>query len=126
MQLDPKDLALWSAWLVAFSLLIATWRLFLSRRYLHAALVRMQHSGFEKRRLQVRKHCEALNSMQRNLLQHFLTAPTPTLYNLVESTEAEWRARRSKLQSEDPRAARTWSDDNLRTTELQTSDFIQR
>lgn len=106
-------------WLVlgaGLSLLGITWRLFRTTRYLKEALARDQRSSFERERRTTAEVFRQCNSMQRSLLESFLRAPTPTLRDLVESTEREYRARASAPPS----------GENDTTMELRTSDFTPR
>lgn len=124
--MDPLSLCRiisWVAWVVlwgACSLLVITWRLFLTNRYLREGLEREQqrHTAIERGLLS--SSFRRCNELQKSLLESFLREPTPTLERLVADTEAQWRARQSVPPSP-PR--QDWKDDEDSTTELRTSDL---
>jgi hypothetical protein len=124
--MDPLSLCRiisWVAWVVlwgACSLLVVTWRLFLTNRYLREGLEREQQRHTAIERALLNSSFKQCNGLQRSLLESFLREPTPTLHNLVESTEKEWRARRSTPPSP-PR--QDWTDDTDPTMDLRTSDL---
>ncbi len=112
--------ALWVVSSVACSLLLATWRLSLTRRYLFEALGREQRLRIAQMRSMANEHCRSYSELQRSLLQSFLQEPTPTLNDLVESREHEFRARASERPSAPPRPLTGALDE---TIELTTRDF---
>jgi len=120
--MDPSTLCQLIAqafWLVlggGLSLLGITWQLFRTRRYLREALAREQQRHIAIERGLLNSNFAKLNGLQRSLLESFLREPTPSLSDLVERTEREWRAKASVPPSEatDP------------TIELRTGDIIPR
>jgi hypothetical protein len=112
--------ALWIASSVAFFALVGIWRAWATTKYLREALGREMHSNsFEQRRLIGLLYTRS-SQMQRELLQSFLRAPTPTLAELVSNTERDLRVR----ESAPPFGRRTTADSGEQTTELRTSDFF--
>ena len=99
---DPQTLCTWALqafWLVlgvACSLLITTWRLYLTKRYLSEGLARVQRSGSERLRIAIASFYHLSNERQKSLLESFLRAPVPTLNDLVQRTEDELRLRSSR------------------------------
>lgn len=95
-----------------------TWQLYRTNRYLKEALERERVSSSERERQLIRGFSRSFSTKVQSLLESFLRAPTPTLHELVASTEAEFRARASAGRS-------TESDStiNLTTREL---DFTPR
>lgn len=113
--------ALWAVSWVAFSALVSTWRLFLTTRYMREALAReMRSTSLDKRKLIGWLYTRS-NQMQRETMESFLRAPTPTLSELVESTERELRVRASRPPSP-PLTTAVCADE---TVELTTKDFTQ-
>jgi hypothetical protein len=112
--------ALWIASSVAFFALVGIWRAWATTKYLREALGREMRSNSSEQRRLIGLLYSRSNQMQRELLTSFLRAPTPTLADLVSSTERELRVRESGLHSGPPMTA--GSDE--RTSELRTQDFF--
>lgn len=112
---------LWGVSWVAFSALVNTWRLWLTSKYLREALGRETRSNSAAQRTLISWLYSRSGQMQRELLASFLRAPTPTLSDLVESTERELRVRASK-QPLRPLTTAVCADE---TVELTTRDFIR-
>lgn len=125
--MDPLQLcalqakAFWLALGVGLSLLGLTWRLFRRVRYLRALLDLERASASNRQKSLIESMLARLNAMQKTLLQSFLQEPTPTLSDLVESTERRFSARASRPPSA---PERTPPDES--TVELTTKDFTQR
>ncbi len=98
------------------SSLLLTWRLYRTTRYLKEALARELRSSIGKQRQLVISSSKLSSSITRNLLETFLREPVPSLSDLVERTEREFRLRASARRSEE----------DEQTEELRTSDFIRR
>lgn len=113
---------LWGVSWVAFSALLAIWRLSLTTTYLREALARERRSNSSEQRRLIGWLYTRSNQMQRELLESFLRAPTPSLSELVESTERELRVRASRPPSAPPLTTAV-SDDA--TVELTTKDFTR-
>jgi hypothetical protein len=83
--------------LVYVALLIGLWwvkltfSLWRRTRYLQGLLFREQQ-----------KRIDELNAMQKQLLEHFLREPVPSLSELVDRTEEEWSLRSSPMRSGKP------------------------
>ena len=114
--------AFWLALGVGLSLLGLTWQLFRRVRYLRALLELERRESSSKQRSLTESMLARLNAMQKTLLQSFLQDPTPTLSDLVESTERKFSARASRPPSAPDR---TPPDDST-TINLTTKDFIPR
>ncbi len=108
--------AFWLLLGAGLSLLGVTWQLFRTKRYLREALAREMRSNSSQQRALINECYRVSNEMQRSLLETFLREPTPTLRDLVESTERRFRAR----ASEPP------SGESESTIQLTTRDFTQR
>lgn len=80
----------------ACSLLGVTWRLYLTNRYCNELLVRLQRSSSERLRTAIANFYRLSNERQKSLLESFLRAPVPTLSDLVNRTEEEYKLRRSE------------------------------
>jgi hypothetical protein len=77
------------------SSLLITWRLYRTTRYLKEALDRVQRSGSERLRTAIANFYRLSNERQKQLLESFLRAPVPTLQDLVNRTEEQYKLRRS-------------------------------
>jgi len=108
--------AFWLVLGVGLSLVGLTWQLWRRTRYLTAALDQELASSTAREKHLIAESLRIFNSTQRSLLEKFLREPTPTLRDLVESTDREFRARASAAQSEESDA----------TMELSTRHFIPR
>jgi hypothetical protein len=120
--------ALWGVSWVAFSALVSTWRLWLTSRYLREALGREMRSNSSGQRKLIGLLYSRSNQMQRQLLESFLRAPTPTLADLVESTERELRVTASEKRSTPARTSVPPPPPMIvdePTVELTTRDFTQ-
>lgn len=100
----------------ALSVLVITWRLWLTTRYLKEALARELRSSFAKQKSLVISNSTRSSNITRSLLEIFLREPVPNLRDLVERTEREFQLRASAQPSEE----------STDTIEMRTSDFIQR
>lgn len=114
----------WPVLWAGLSLLLLSWRLFRTNRYLREALERERLSNTDAQKKLIGNCFRACNSMQRSLLEAFLREPTPTLHDLVERTEREFQARASAPRSEAIRELRLTETEETR--ELETRDFILR
>lgn len=106
-------------WLVlgaGLSLAGVTWQLFRTKRYLAEALERERLSSTAREKLLIGNFSKTFHSRVQSLLESFLREPTPTLHDLVESTERKFRARAYEQRS-------TESDS---TIQLTTRDLIPR
>lgn len=101
---------------VGLSLAGLTWQLWRMTRYLKEALAREQRSSTAREKKLIDECLRIANSRQQSLLEKFLREPTPTLRDLVEFTDREFRARASAAHSAE-------SDE---TMELSTRHFIPR
>jgi hypothetical protein len=106
----------WALWIVswgAFSLLVATWRLFLTNRYLKEATARERRSESCAKRLLIRLSYQRCNELQKTLLERFLRAPVRTLKELARLTDIELQ------QTDEPeRPSATWEDEDSKTRHL--------
>jgi hypothetical protein len=120
---------LWGVSWVAFSALVSTWRLWLTSRYLREALGREMRSNSSGQRKLIGLLYSRSSQMQKQLLESFLRAPTPTLEDLVESTERELRVTASAKRSTPARTSVQPQPPPLirddQTIELTTRDFSQ-
>lgn len=115
--------ALWALWVVswvAFSALVSTWRLSLRTKYLREALAREMRSNSSEQKKLIGESYKRCEQMRKELLERFLRAPTPTLSDLVESTERELQVRASR-----PPSAPLTPAVSENTIELNTADFTQ-
>lgn len=117
--------ALWVVSWVAFSALVSTWRLWLTSKYLREALGREMRSNSSAQRTLIAHLYSRSRLMQKELLESFLRAPTPTLHDLVESTERELRVRASRPPSAPARTPVPPPRLDEPTIELTTRDFTQ-
>lgn len=114
--------AFWIAASVGCSALVAIWRLWLTTRYLREALGRELRSNSAAQRTLIAHLYSRSRLMQKELLESFLRAPTPTLHDLVESTERELRVRASRPPSVPSNRPLTGAMDE-ETIQLNTGDF---
>jgi hypothetical protein len=121
--MDPQQIctviaqAFWLLLGAGCSLLGVTWQLFRTRKYLREALERERLSSTAREKRLINEFCRTFNSRQQSLLESFLREPTPTLHDLVERTEREFRARASAPSSEGSGES---------TIQIRTSDFTPR
>lgn len=105
--------AFWLLLGVGFSLLTLTLKLFQRKRYLVVLLERERRMSAQKYAALLSNSSKQFAELQRELLESFLREPTPTLRDLVERTDQEWRARASETPSDE-------------TIQLTTRDLIRR
>jgi hypothetical protein len=86
-------------------------------------LVRERASNLRDQSRTISECFATCNAQQKSLLESFLRAPTPTLHDLVASTEREFRAKESQKRSARPT---DWESDDERTIQTTTRDFIPR
>lgn len=109
-------LVAWAFWGVlwgAFSLLIVTWRLYLTNRYLKEATARERRSASCEKRMLIRLSYQRSNELQRTLLDRFLRAPVRTLKELARLTDIEL----SQTEPEEQQSE-TWEDEDSKTKHL--------
>lgn len=112
---EGQSRVFWLVLGVGFSLLLNSYRQFRTIRYLNEALARVQRSGSERLRCAIANFYSLSNARQKALLESFLREPVPTLNDLVERTEREYRLRRSRPPSQDQE----------QTIELKTKDLTR-
>jgi hypothetical protein len=108
--------AFWALCGGGLSLLAVTWQLFRTKRYLAEALERERLSSTARERQLIASFSKTFNTRVQSLLESFLREPTPTLHDLVERTEREFRARASERRSVESES----------TIQVMTRDFIPR
>lgn len=110
----------WAVFGAVCSVLVITWRLWLTTKYLREALAREMRSNFAKQRQQVIFSSKHSSNTIRSMLEIFLREPVPNLKDLVERTEREFQLRASE------RLSGVDDLETMKTQELNTRDFIPR